>query len=241
MDAISSFPLPPYIYINKYTTENLRSNDKSLKLEPPLPPTDKYVSFGNIYDVNEIPMMSLEYHGIKRLYPIKYNRKFELEKILKSIITNYFDLIDILVNNPDSVERIEKLEDINLLYIHISHLINEYRPLQAKYFLNGLMEKQLSERKLIINDLKENLEKTKNVIHAMKFLLPNDDIIKSVTATFPPTEKNEKAARRKKESQASERNSSAVAEIPLDDKCVDNMELYNTKDLILYKASLDLT
>lgn len=70
--------------------------------------------------------------GIKRLYSTKdIDRKKELRKLNHSILVNFLDLIDILIKCPESPRREEKVDDINLLFIHMHHLINEFRPHQV--------------------------------------------------------------------------------------------------------------
>ena len=66
--------------------------------------------------------------GIKKLLPNKdLDRKKELRKLNHSILINFLDMLDMLIKCPESTKREEKLEDINLLFIHMHHLINEYR------------------------------------------------------------------------------------------------------------------
>lgn len=70
--------------------------------------------------------------GFKRLYSSKdIDRKKELRKLNHSVLVNFLDLIDILIKCPESPKRDEKIEDINLLFIHMHHLINEFRPHQV--------------------------------------------------------------------------------------------------------------
>jgi len=52
------------------------------------------------------------------------------------------DLIEILIKCPDNEERIEKIETIRTLFINIHHLINEYRPVQARDTLRQLIKHQ---------------------------------------------------------------------------------------------------
>ena len=75
--------------------------------------------------------------GIKRLYSTKdIDRKKELRKLNHSILVNFLDLIDILIKCPESPRREEKVDDINLLFIHMHHLINEFRPHQVSNFVS---------------------------------------------------------------------------------------------------------
>ena len=57
---------------------------------------------------------------------------FLLFQLNQSILANFLDLLDILIRAPDSPKREEKIEDLNLLFIHMHHLTNEFRPHQAR-------------------------------------------------------------------------------------------------------------
>ena len=75
----------------------------------------------------------LSFQGFKRLYSAKdIDRKKELRKLNHSVLVNFLDIIDILIKCPESPKREEKIEEINLLFIHMHHLINEFRPHQAR-------------------------------------------------------------------------------------------------------------
>jgi len=45
----------------------------------------------------------------------------------QSLLANFLDLLQILVTAPESEKRGEKIEDIQLIFINMHHLINEYR------------------------------------------------------------------------------------------------------------------
>jgi len=64
---------------------------------------------------------------LPRLYPDPYNKREELKKLTVSILCNFLDLLDILVKSGTSPGRDQKIEDLNLLFIHVHHLINEFR------------------------------------------------------------------------------------------------------------------
>jgi mediator of RNA polymerase II transcription subunit 7 len=91
--------------------------------------------FGQPFSSEDCIVASLESQGIRRLYSAKeVDRKRELRKLNHSALVNFLDLIDILIKTPDSAKREEKLEDLNLLFIHMHHLINEFRPHQVSIF-----------------------------------------------------------------------------------------------------------
>ena len=66
-----------------------------------------------------------------------------------SLLANFLDLLDVMVKNPGGPKhpgspppgvgslREEKIEDIQLLFFHMHHLINEFRPHQVWMELRG--------------------------------------------------------------------------------------------------------
>lgn len=75
-----------------------------------------------------------------------FERRRELKKLNHSLLVNFLDLLDLLVHCPDSPKRAEKVEDLSLLFIHIHHLLNEFRPHQARETLRVMMELQKRQR-----------------------------------------------------------------------------------------------
>ena len=102
--------------------------------------------FGIPFHADDQIIRPLESQGLKRLYPLHFDHKKELKKLNHSILINFLDLLEILITAPDSNRRSEKLEDLKLLFIHIHHLINEFRPHQARETLRVMMEIQKKQR-----------------------------------------------------------------------------------------------
>ena len=50
--------------------------------------------------------------------------------------------------SPDHNERNEKIHQIRLIFINVHHLINEYRPIQARDTLRIMLENQVKEIKV---------------------------------------------------------------------------------------------
>ncbi|KAJ8927100.1 hypothetical protein NQ314_020372 [Rhamnusium bicolor] len=120
---VSSLPLPPMQYVNQYTDEIIR---RGRAPKPPPPIQDTYHMFGNAFNTEESIIRPLESQGIKRLYPLHFDRRRELKKLNQSLLANFLDLLDLLVNCPDSPRRAEKVEDLSLLFIHIHHLFQKH-------------------------------------------------------------------------------------------------------------------
>ena len=104
--------------------------------------------FGNVFTAEDCIVASLESQGIRRLISSAkdVDRKRELRKLNHSVLVNFLDLLDYLIKSPDSDKRVEKISDLNLLFIHMHHLINEFRPHQARETLRVLLHVQKKKR-----------------------------------------------------------------------------------------------
>lgn len=168
---VMSLPLPPSQYINLYTDDNIRKNRAP---KPPPPITDTYSMFGNTFN-NEDMIRSLESQGIRRLIPQHFDRRKELKKLNHSLFANFLDLIDLLIHHPDSPRRAEKIEDLSLLFVHIHHLLNEFRPHQARETLRVLMEMQKRTRVETALRFQKHLEKVRELVKEAFAALPDID------------------------------------------------------------------
>ena len=92
-----------------------------------------------------------------------------------SVLVNFLDLIDILIKTPESPKRDEKIEDINLLFIHMHHLINEFRPHQARETLRVMLMVQKRKRTQFTAKFKEQLEKVEGIIQEAIDSLPEPE------------------------------------------------------------------
>jgi len=164
-------PVPPLHYVKLYTDENVKSGRAP---RPPPPIQDTYSMFGATINNDDAIIQSLESQGIKRLYSTKdIDRKKELRKLNHSILVNFLDLIDILIKCPESPKREEKIEDTNLLFIHMHHLINEFRPHQARETLRVMLMVQRRKRTQFTLKFKEHLEKVESIIQEAIENLPD--------------------------------------------------------------------
>lgn len=168
---VSALPPPPMQYIKEYTDENVR---KGLAPKPPPPVRDSYMMFGNQFQCDDLIIRPLESQGIERLHPMQFDHKRELKKLNMSILVNFLDLLDILIKSPGSIKREEKLEDLKLLFVHIHHLINEYRPHQARETLRVMMEVQKRQRLETAERFQKHLERVVEMIQGCLASLPDD-------------------------------------------------------------------
>lgn len=104
-EQVISWALPPTQYINLFTDENVRRNRVP---KPPPPVQDGYTVFGAPFNNDEL-VRSLESQNIKRLIPLHFDRRKELKKLNHSLFVNYLDLVDLLIQYPDSPRRPEKV------------------------------------------------------------------------------------------------------------------------------------
>ncbi|XP_019739706.1 mediator of RNA polymerase II transcription subunit 7 [Hippocampus comes] len=168
---VSALPPPPMQYIKEYTDENV---SKGFAPKPPPPIRDSYMMFGNQFQCDDLIIRPLESQGIERLHPVQFDHKRELKKLNMSILVNFLDLLDILIKSPDSIKREEKLEDLKLLFVHMHHLINEYRPHQARETLRVMMEVQKRQRLDTAERFQKHLERVVELIHGCLASLPDD-------------------------------------------------------------------
>ncbi|CAG5132570.1 unnamed protein product [Candidula unifasciata] len=182
--GISAFPMPPMNYVNNYTDENIKRGKAPL---PPPPIQDSYSMFGAQFTSDDTIIRPLEASGCRRLYPHNYDHKRELKKLNHSILVNFLDLLDVLIRAPESPKRTEKLEDLNLLFINIHHLINEFRPHQARETLRVMLELQRTKRTEIAQKFQEHYDKVLDLIHSAINAIPEDVTIDSTLLTESET------------------------------------------------------
>jgi len=127
---------------------------------------DAYSMFGVQFRADDQIIRPLECQNLTRLYPQNYDHKRELKKLNYSILVNFLDLLDVLIRAPDSQRRLDKIDDLTLLFIHMHHLINEFRPHQARETLRVMLEKQKRERL-------ETVERFRKHLHCVQEMLQN--------------------------------------------------------------------
>ncbi|KAK2188438.1 hypothetical protein NP493_132g05021 [Ridgeia piscesae] len=169
--GVSSMPLPPMQYVSLYTDENIR---RGRAPKPPPPIKDNYNMFGVTFHADDQIVRPLEDQGLRRLYPHNYDHRRELKKLNHSIVINFLDLLDILIKLPDSPKRTEKMDDLTLLFIHIHHLINEFRPHQARETLRVMMEVQKRQRLDTAERFRKHLEHVRERLQTCFQSLPDD-------------------------------------------------------------------
>jgi len=129
--------------------------------------------FGVQFRADDQIIRPLESQNLTRLYPQNYDHKRELKKLNYSILVNFLDLLDVLIRAPDSQRRLDKIDDLTLLFIHMHHLINEFRPHQARESLRVMLEKQKRERLETVERFKKHLQCVQEMLQTCVRALPD--------------------------------------------------------------------
>ncbi|CAG8283232.1 unnamed protein product [Penicillium olsonii] len=122
-------------------------------LVPPDIPEGQYSVFGELQALSTA-LPSLQEQGIDQLYPepaastneqdaqpAPLNHAYYLLKISKSLLLNFLEFVGTLSVSPEQFES--KVQDLRNLFINAHHLLNLYRPHQARESLIMMMEEQL--------------------------------------------------------------------------------------------------
>ncbi|OJD11176.1 hypothetical protein AJ78_07999 [Emergomyces pasteurianus Ep9510] len=159
-----------------WTPETLRMLELPPELRlliPPKAPTISYSLFGESQSVS-INLPSLQDQSIEQLYPsppsgeenaIPPNHRFYLLKISKSLLLNFLEFIGVLALCPERFEP--KIQDIRNLFINAHHLLNLYRPHQARESLIMMMEEQLERTKEEIREMDRVKEKVQGFLEQL--------------------------------------------------------------------------
>lgn len=170
---VSSLPLPPMQYVSLYSEESM---SRGRAPSPPRPLQDSYSMFGAPFHSDDLIIRPLESQGIRRLYPQNYEHKKELKKLNHSLLVNFLDMLDVLIRCPDTSKRQEKKEDMSLLFVHMHHLINEFRPHQARETLRVLLEVQKRQRLDTADRFHKHLDKVREILQNTLTSLPDAEV-----------------------------------------------------------------
>uniref|UniRef100_A0A1I7TBG3 Mediator of RNA polymerase II transcription subunit 7 n=1 Tax=Caenorhabditis tropicalis TaxID=1561998 RepID=A0A1I7TBG3_9PELO len=170
--TVSPFPNPPE-YALAYTSDRI---DNGSAPAPPHAFTEFKV-FGEEYRLEEEVVAPLKSAGVQELFKDKHNWKAEMKKLNRSAVVAFFDLVEILIRCPDHPAREDKMNDLHTIFINMHHLINEFRPVQARESVRVLQDRQIAELTDICDTFKQYLEEGKEVI---------DDQFKLVSGKLTP-------------------------------------------------------
>eukprot|EP00040_Diaphanoeca_grandis_P012274 m.62375 g.62375 ORF g.62375 m.62375 type:complete len:168 (-) comp23140_c2_seq5:117-620(-) len=163
--AQTAMPLPPR-YFELYTDEAVES---STTPAPPKPRTT-YNSFGVPNDTDSNFVKPLEDIGFKQLYDSSKDRLAELKRLNKETMAQFMDLVQLLSSSSEGVN--ENVEKLKLLFTNMHHMLNEFRPHQARETIRAMMEQQLQERDEMVQDLTNLYDEVRTTLQQ----LPATDI-----------------------------------------------------------------
>lgn len=169
----------------KWTPAELRSLDLPPELHylvpPEIPTTGHYSVFGELQNLSTA-LPSLKEQGIEQLYPSSpteeagrespskpsqpLNHAYYLLKISKSLLLNFLEFVGILSVAPEQFES--KVEDLRNLFINAHHLLNLYRPHQARESLIMMMEEQLDRTREEIREMDKAKAEIESTLEQLK-------------------------------------------------------------------------
>ncbi|KAG0032120.1 Mediator of RNA polymerase II transcription subunit 7 [Podila clonocystis] len=184
----SAFPAPPY-YFQRYAQPNLALLEKAkaepdhpdvtqaaaelpfplLALEPPPPvKSGVYWLFGRPWPIQD-NLTTLEEQGCEQLYPKgEIDRVKELKKLNHSAVFNFLELVHTLASSPQ--EFAAKVDQIRLIFINMHHILNEYRPHQARETMRLMMQEQLDRKKRETAAMRKTCADLKKQLAALRSL-----------------------------------------------------------------------
>lgn len=125
---------------------------------------------------------ALKDQGIEQLYPSSptqeaarespsipsqpLNHAYYLLRICKSLLLNFLEFVGILSVSPEQFES--KVEDLRNLFINAHHLLNLYRPHQARESLIMMMEAQLDRTRDEIREMDRVKGEIEGVLEQLK-------------------------------------------------------------------------
>ncbi|KAI1824270.1 MED7-domain-containing protein [Xylaria intraflava] len=152
-------------------------------LQPPAEPEDgEWRVFGDRYKLEDEPP-HLEDGEIRRLFPAPeerdqdgkhFDRATILKRLAKSLLLNFLELTGLLATSPEAAE--EKITDLRDLFINFHHLINEYRPHQARESLISMMQSQLDRTQAETNAIRDAKDKAERVLEGLGSLTIEDPV-----------------------------------------------------------------
>lgn len=93
------------------------------------------------------------------------DRALILKRIAKSLLLNFLELVGIMSVNPEQYQ--EKIQDLRTLFINFHHLLNEYRPHQARESLIQMMQNQLDRSRAETQGIMEMKEKVEGILEGL--------------------------------------------------------------------------
>uniref|UniRef100_A0AC34GVU9 Mediator of RNA polymerase II transcription subunit 7 n=1 Tax=Panagrolaimus sp. ES5 TaxID=591445 RepID=A0AC34GVU9_9BILA len=162
------YPDPPHFYRN-YSKDAIR---RGMCFPPPPLPT-AFQIFGEVYDLKAHVIPPVETKGVQRVFGEIHgigDIRDQMIKINRSIMAAFIDLTQILIENPQSDDRIEKINNIRVLFLNFHNLINELRPVQARATLVANQKSKILRTQKLEYDITETLAATQAALLTAKLL-----------------------------------------------------------------------
>ncbi|KAF9880539.1 RNA polymerase ii mediator complex protein [Colletotrichum karsti] len=147
--------------------------EELMHLQPPAEPaTGTWKVLGGNYTLDD-KLPSLEEGEIKRLVPAHseekdgkhLDRAFELKKMAKSLLLNFLELVSVMAVMPDDAAA--KIDDLRTLFINFHHVLNEYRPHQARESAIAMMQSKLDRTRAETAAIRAQVDKAKRVLEGL--------------------------------------------------------------------------
>ncbi|RFU81024.1 med7-member of rna polymerase ii transcriptional regulation mediator complex [Trichoderma arundinaceum] len=178
-----------------------------MALQPPPEPADgRWRVFGDQYMLDD-KLPTLEEQGIENLPATgssnakdakHYDRAFELKRLAKSLLLNFLELAGVLSRNPADAEA--KIKDLRTIFINIHHILNEYRPHQARESAIEMMQDHLDRTRTETAAIRTQVDKARKVLEGLgsldlsSFKMEEESIALRTTTTASRTRQEEREA-----------------------------------------------
>ncbi|KYK61138.1 hypothetical protein DCS_02279 [Drechmeria coniospora] len=154
---------------------------------PPEPADGRWRVFGDQYMLDD-KLPTLEDQGITNLHAAAnesqqqqlqdkdgkhYDRALELKKLSKSLLLNFLELVGVMSHNPADGEA--KVKDLRTLFINLHHILNEYRPHQARESAIEMMQDHLDRTRAETAAIRTQVDKARSVLEGLGSLDTADE------------------------------------------------------------------
>ncbi|KAM0478929.1 hypothetical protein ACHAPX_004907 [Trichoderma viride] len=145
-----------------------------IALQPPPEPADgRWRVFGDQYMLDD-KLPTLEEQGIDNLPATNsaadkdakhYDRAFELKRLAKSLLLNFLELTGVMARSPADAEA--KINDLRTVFINMHHILNEYRPHQARESAIEMMQDHLDRTRTETAAIRTQVDKARKVLEGL--------------------------------------------------------------------------
>lgn len=94
-----------------------------------------------------------------------YDRAFELKRLAKSLLLNFLELTGVMARSPADAEA--KIKDLRTIFINMHHILNEYRPHQARESAIEMMQDHLDRTRTETAAIRTQVDKARKVLEGL--------------------------------------------------------------------------